>query len=585
VRIVSHRLIPDDSTLREQWNLLVDQMECPEVFYTHQWAHAVQYAYRDSLVPWLFLQYEGEELRGIVALATAQGTATFLSGTTADYSDFISHPADRASLVDAVFSELHTAGVKEIVLPNLPADSASVDALRSAARKFPYQIFSRMGYSCAQVRLGSDQDRQQLKTRLDKRKIFRRAMNVLVRQGNVTLRHRTTWDAIEPSLPEFSLAHVARFLATGRISNLASAKRRAFLTELARLLSVNGWLVLSQLSVGGSGIAWNYGFRFRSTWFWYQPTFDSQFEQISPGSCLLTKIIGEACDIPQMQTVDLGLGAEEYKERVANTARTTLHVTITSSWKNKAKAMMRYRAARAVKSWPALETQIRRGVKRLNSIRESLEKSSTQERLAWCGRRATKVIASREEVLFYEWTPASARTAQIPSSLRKEALTLEVLAQAAMYFEGDLQTEAYMLRAAMRLRSKATGFAFFNEEGVPVHFCWTAAFEGFYMAELKMKLNASSANDWLIFDCWTPHLVRGRGYYGMAVKELAMHLTSEARSPWIFSASSNQASLRGLAKTGFERRFSMVRRKVLMMQWVRRVLPMAHSNVEVLVGS
>jgi hypothetical protein len=69
------------------------------------------------------------------------------------------------------------------------------------------------------------------------------------------------------------------------------------------------------------------------------------------------------------------------------------------------------------------------------------------------------------------------------------------------------------------------------------------------------------------------------------VKELAMHLTSEARSPWIFSASSNQASLRGLAKTGFERRFSMVRRKVLMMQWVRRVLPMAHSNVEVLVCS
>jgi CelD/BcsL family acetyltransferase involved in cellulose biosynthesis len=140
------------------------------------------------------------------------------------------------------------------------------------------------------------------------------------------------------------------------------------------------------LSVGGSGIAWNYGFRFRSTWFWYQPTFDSQFEQISPGSCLLTKIIGEACDLPQMQTVDLGLGAEEYKERVANTGRTTLHVTITSSWKNKAKAVMRDRAARAVKSWPALETQIRSGVKRLNSIRESLEKSSTQE--VWPGAGA-----------------------------------------------------------------------------------------------------------------------------------------------------------------------------------------------------
>ncbi len=560
-------------------------MERPEVFYTHQWAQAVQHAYRDSLAPWLFLQYEGEELRGVVALATAQGIATFLSGTTADYCDFISQPADRARLIDAVFRELHTAGVKEIVLPNLPADSASVDALRSAARKVPYRVFSRMAYQCAQVRLGSDEDRQQLKTRLNKRKIFRRALNVLVRQGEVTLRHRTTWDAIEPSLPEFSLAHVARFLATGRISNLASAKRRAFLAELARLLSVNGWLVLSQLSAGGSGIAWNYGFRFRSTWFWYQPTFDSQFEQISPGSCLLTKIIGEACDIPQMQTVDLGLGAEEYKERVANTARTTLHVTITSSWKNKAKAVMRYQAGRTVKSWPALEAQVRSGVKRLNSIRESLGKSSTQECLAWFGRRATKVISSRDEVLFYEWAPSSARTSQMQSSLRKETLTLEVLAQAAMHFEGDLQTEEYVLRSAMRLRSKATGFAFLNEQGVPVHFCWIAAFEGFYMAELTMKLNASSANDWLIFDCWTPNSVRGRGYYAVAVEELARLLTSEARSPWIFSAVSNQASLRGLAKTGFERRFSIVRRKVLMMQRVKKVLPMTHSNTEVLVGS
>ena len=117
MRIVSHRLIPGDSALREQWNLLVDQMERPEVFYTHQWAQAVQHAYRDSLAPWLFLQYEGEELRGVVALATAQGIATFLSGTTADYCDFISQPADRARLIDAVFRELHTAGVKEIVCP------------------------------------------------------------------------------------------------------------------------------------------------------------------------------------------------------------------------------------------------------------------------------------------------------------------------------------------------------------------------------------------------------------------------------------------------------------------------------------
>jgi hypothetical protein len=38
MRIVLLRKIPDESSLRRQWNDLVLQMERPEVFYTCEWA-------------------------------------------------------------------------------------------------------------------------------------------------------------------------------------------------------------------------------------------------------------------------------------------------------------------------------------------------------------------------------------------------------------------------------------------------------------------------------------------------------------------------------------------------------------------
>jgi hypothetical protein len=57
LRTVLHKEIPEDPELRRKWNQLVLQMEHPQVFYTCEWALAVQAAYRASLNPLLFLGY------------------------------------------------------------------------------------------------------------------------------------------------------------------------------------------------------------------------------------------------------------------------------------------------------------------------------------------------------------------------------------------------------------------------------------------------------------------------------------------------------------------------------------------------
>ncbi len=90
-------------------------------------------------------------------------------------------------------------------------------------------------------------------------------------------------------------------------------------------------------------------FNFLGSWFWYQPTFDSRQEEHSPGQCLLLRIVTEACDMDGMKVVDLGLGAEGYKDRFGNSTRQTVDVTMTKSWSRHLREIVRYRAASALK--------------------------------------------------------------------------------------------------------------------------------------------------------------------------------------------------------------------------------------------
>jgi CelD/BcsL family acetyltransferase involved in cellulose biosynthesis len=310
LRIVLHREIPEDPDLHRQWNDLVLKMERPEVFYTWEWALAVQSAYRASLKPLLFLAYEGDHLAGVASLASdlAGKNVSFLAATTGDYCDFLTQPEQRAEFVSAVFGELGKTNVSYVVLANLPEDSATPAALRIAAGKHRFHVYMRPAYLCAQVELGSGEQCQELKTALAGKKKLRRYLRGMEREGPVTFVHLQSYSEIQAALPEFADAHV----------------------------------------------------QFHRSWFWYQPTFDGRHEENSPGYCLLSRVVIEACDMDRMNVVDLGLGAEGYKERFGNATRQTLYVTATKSWGRHLREIARYRLATALKRSPKVESAVRR---------------------------------------------------------------------------------------------------------------------------------------------------------------------------------------------------------------------------------
>lgn len=362
MRIVLLREIPEDSSLLRGWNDLVLRMEHSEVFYNAEWALAVQSAYRGLQKPLLFLGYEGDVLVGVASLSTGPDDqqVSFLAGTTADYCDFVSVPQKRTEFVEAVFAELRRElKSASLVLANLPADSATPVALRTAAKKHGFHLYVRPAYLCSQVDLGSGSKREELKTTVTNKRQLRRCLKALAREGPVTSVYLRSWPEIQEALPNFVDAHLARFRAKRGTSFLYTSERQLFMEQLARRFSDAGVMTLTMLMVGDRPVAWSYGFQFHGGWFLYQTTFDIRCEDNSPGYCLLGKILIEACDISTMKMVDLGLGAEGYKEWFANSFRQTLYATLTTSPVRHVREIARYRLATEVRRFPKLEAAIR----------------------------------------------------------------------------------------------------------------------------------------------------------------------------------------------------------------------------------
>src|SRR5580700_7245789 len=310
-------------------------MENPEVFFTYQWALAASRGFQPQLSTRLFLVYDVDQLVGIAALAVdprAPRAAFFLTSSTADYCDVVSTPENRKAVVFALLEEIRKLGLSDLVLANVPANSATLQELPGVAGSHRFYVTSRTAYNCGVVQLGGEEERGALLRSLANKGREKRALKKLTTLGSVKVIHLTEPEQIGGSLESIVSAQISRFLASNRVSPLVGPERRTFLRQLSDLLSHSGWLKISQLEIDGHPVAWNYGFRFGGSWFWYLPTFQMEYEHVSPGSCLLRLLVEESAKDASVKMLDLGLGDEPYKERYANDVRQTRYVHLSRGY-------------------------------------------------------------------------------------------------------------------------------------------------------------------------------------------------------------------------------------------------------------
>jgi len=561
VRVTVLREIPEDPDLSEAWNRLVLEMDTPEVFLTYQWALAASRGFRSKLSPLLLLVYDSEQLTGVAALAVdpkAPRAAFFLTSTTADYCDIVSAPSHRAAVLLAILNEIQNLGLSDLVLANVPSSSATLKELPAVAAKRHFYVASRVAYKCGVLQLGGEEQRKTLLQDLATKGRERRALKKLTTLGSVKVVHLTEPDQIGVSLESIVSAQISRFLASNRVSPLVGSDRRNFLSQLSELLSRSGWLKVSQLEIEGRPVAWNFGFRFGGSWFWYLPTFHPEFERVSPGSCLLRLLVEEGAKDKTLQWLDLGLGDEPYKNRYVNNIRQTRYVHLSRDWPRHVVTLGRQMLNVGVTRFPQFGEKLR-GVR---TFCQSMASRVRQDGVIFMAnesfRKAARAVASEDEVLLFE-APDVQTTNYSPNQLLP--LSREHLVEASILNAADPQTLRYLMWCARRLRSPGSrGFVLQDDQGRPVHFLWIDGHDGFRLEQIEHVLEHCCPHADMIFDCWTPAASRRRGYYKAAIRQAGANLQQEARKAWIFSDANNVFALRGIQAAGFLYRFSLLRR-------------------------
>lgn len=558
--------------LRNEWDQLVLQMEVPQVFFTAEWALAVERAFHSSLEPWIFVFRRDDVLIGVAALAskpTDRKKLFFLAASTGDYCDIVSAPNDRTVAVAALLNALHQQGIRKITLTNIPEESATISAL-SESRGLRYWCSRRPAYECSRIvlqdkRAGTDSGNapNHLPSPLLKDEKLRR----LARLGPIKLQHLRIKEDVCKALDSVMKAQITRFLATSRLSPLLTPERRCFLLELNDLLSRKGWLNVSVLKVADRDVAWNFGFRFQGVVFWYLPTFDMSLEALSPGAGLLRMMMDEFVTDPAIKEIDLGLGDEGYKARVANDSRKTLTFTLSSSLVAHTRPALARILARIVKAWAPFEHSARFVLQRGMQVKGVLLRKRALDGFKTLFRKTSAKVFSSEEISFFEWPDDSnVRLPSQPPAFKLSPITWDVLAETALQHCDDPDTLEYLKRSARRLRNAKgkcpRGYILISEAGEALHYCWTADFGGFQLAEIHHRLEPS-ADAMMIFDCWTPKAQRNRHSYRIAVECLARELRQQGKSAWIFSAAKNLPSLHALQNSCFEYRYSLLRRKFI----------------------
>ncbi len=550
----------EDPNLSEAWNELVLAMENREVFFTYQWALAASRSFRTRLSTLLLLMYQANALIGVAALGIdpkCPETAFFLTSSTADYCDVVSSPSNRRAVLLALLEEIKKLGVRDLVLANFPADSRTLQEFPGAARSCNFYVASRATHSCGVVQFSSQEQREMLLQTVARRNREKRGLKRLTGLGSVRVVHLTRPEQIGTSLEAIMSSQIARFLASDRVSPLLSSERRAFLRHLNGLLSQAGWLKVSQLEINEKPVAWNYGFRFGGSWFWYLPTFEMEYEHVSPGSCLLRLLVEEGAQDATLQRLDLGLGNEPYKERFANNHRQTRYVHLSREFPRHLMSMARQTASRAADRFPSFSNKLRHVRTYFRAVASRVNEAGFGEIARLSVRTLTRYLASVDEVLLFE-----AEGHKTESTLQLAPLTRKHLVEASILNASDPQTLDYLMRCAKRmLRQSASGFVLQDESEKPVHFLWTTSYNGFSLSEIDYALDPQPADAVMIFDCWTPAANRARSYYATAIRQAAAQLQRAGKTAWIFSGGTNVSSLRGIRKAGFAYRFSLVRQK------------------------
>jgi CelD/BcsL family acetyltransferase involved in cellulose biosynthesis len=310
-----------------QWNALVSANETNTIFQTYEWFDAWWRVFGRDRELFFIVVRDGAGICGFAPLMRRRSRfgwrlLQFAGTGNADYQDFIV-PRDKPGQIAAICRFLRTQRWRweRLALANIPSHSSTHAALSAAASATGLALVDEVRVPCPTLLF--EPDANPARHMIGKYSL-RRPLNWFRKRGEVGFRHVQSVDEILKLLPTFFDQHRRRWANVGKPSLFSDARQTRFYELLARYLHARGWLQFSVVEFNGEPIACHFGFDYCGCVTWYKPSFETRFEDSSPGLLLTRQLIEDGLARSRRE-LDFTVGDEAFKGRFSSHRRYNLY--------------------------------------------------------------------------------------------------------------------------------------------------------------------------------------------------------------------------------------------------------------------
>ncbi len=277
--------------LAEEWERLWNRDPRKQIFQHFGWIRAWMRAFGNHHRLFTPVVYDGKQVMAILPMVECRRGLRFIGYSISDYNTLLCVPEFAAQALALALDTLFAVKPrrwKKVVFDKVRDDSILVQALAQLPDGWRRSIQTSLPTSCPTLIFG-DSKEQLISAILSKDRV-KKTCKTILRLGELSFRHLETKAEIHEHMPRLVEQHVSRCVLAGRQSRFLQTDHKSFLSYLTEEFDPGRDLRFSVLESCGKPIAYHLGFDVDGKYLFYNPAFDVNLWDYSPGQVLLFKL-------------------------------------------------------------------------------------------------------------------------------------------------------------------------------------------------------------------------------------------------------------------------------------------------------
>ena len=327
------------SSLREQWNALLQKSGDNNVFLTWEWLFIWWRHFGDNKKLRILLIKEQSNIIGIVPLMQWKYTKCFINinvlenicAQECDYSGAIlTERADESIAILLGHLRKITSDGKTVVrMWHIPERSDFLKVLHEKHPSFNDSLVlnERLSDQCPYIDLPATWEEYFQSLGKRTREHLRRMAKLLEKDFTIEFKKYTGDDDLRSILETLFYLHQKRWQAKNIDSKFQTPQARGFYIDLSEAFHQKGWLNLSFVNINSTTVSIEWGFDYDRTYWSMTFSFDLDYSRYSVGRIHSMYLIQDAINNGQRK-FDMLKGTEEYKSHYAKNKASNMLITL-----------------------------------------------------------------------------------------------------------------------------------------------------------------------------------------------------------------------------------------------------------------